>query len=478
MRVPPEQHAGRSVKGSDMTTSPGVVGNAKAALLPHPPRRRDRLPAAAGHDDEPDRERHRHCGTAAGEHLPACEVRLRTERLFDPAPGSGGHECHEQQERDFPQCSQLDNRELLRHQQHRPVQQIQRIRDEADADQYFCIKHPADDGRVGRAGVENQRSSAGGENGRQPRERRTRVEEENGRRDRAQPQHRESVPGADRERWRPGADDQPAEQQLPSSGRRPVEGGVGMPRDQVDAERQRRPRDHGKTAHHPGCEVPRDDEQDQRIEDVELLLDAERPRVQERLAAGGRVEVAGLLPEQHVRDEQGHRQRALAEVLKAVERKENNPCREDERQSGEQRGEDPADPPLVERRHRKGALLDLSEDDAGDQVSGDDEEDVHPDVAAGEPTHAQVVEHYRENGNPAKSVDVGPVSERHHETPFGRTPHTAGVMRAGEYIRNTSGGVEYLQTLRMAPIRPRRRPRLCRGTWSTRSAAPGRVPPP
>ena len=56
-------------------------------------------------------------------------------------------------------------------------------------------------------------------------------------------------------------------------------------------------------------------------------------------------------------------------------------------------------PAAVEIREGKAALGDLAKDQAGYQIAGDDEEDVHADVTAGEQSWKSVEKQYRQNSD-------------------------------------------------------------------------------
>ena len=64
-----------------------------------------------------------------------------------------------------------------------------------------------------------------------------------------------------------------------------------------------------------GCQPVQADQQ-QRKQHVELLLDAERPGVQQRLETGVGVEIAGFVPEPDVRREHGRKRHAAADTTR------------------------------------------------------------------------------------------------------------------------------------------------------------------
>ena len=75
----------------------------------------------------------------------------------------------------------------------------------------------------------------------------------------------------------------------------------------------------------------------------------------------------------------------------------------------EEGGDDAADAAGVEVGDGECAGGDSRDDDAADEVSGDDEEDVDADVAAGEVRDAEMRGEDEEDGEGAEAVDVGAV---------------------------------------------------------------------
>jgi hypothetical protein len=158
------------------------------------------------------------------------------------------------------------------------------------------------------------------------------------------------------------------------------------------------------------------DEQ-QRPDDVELLLDRQRPVVLERRGTDtlDRVEVVdALMGEVHVGSE-----------CRGPERVDDHPARVDQAHPGqrEEHGDDrdqggrrqdapgPAGPERAEG-DRPG-LLHLSVEESGDQEARDDVEDVHADEAAGQERDSGVGSDDSQDCDRSQPLDVSPKLPRH-----------------------------------------------------------------
>ncbi|CPU65876.1 Uncharacterised protein [Mycobacteroides abscessus] len=149
------------------------------------------------------------------------------------------------------------------------------------------------------------------------------------------------------------------------------------------------------------------DEQ-QRPQEVELLLDAERPVVLEEGRGLRLLEVLRpLVGEEEVRHVRCGRERVHGSVAHAdrSERERGDDHRGD--QHGERGREDPAGATRVELREPDPALrLERPQEMARDEEARDHEEDVHADVAARQPRHARVVEHHGHHRDGAQALHV------------------------------------------------------------------------
>src|SRR5437660_11245192 len=121
-------------------------------------------------------------------------------------------------------------------------------------------------------------------------------------------------------------------------------------------------------------DAPQDHER-QWPEQIKLLLDAERPEMEQRLGSRHRVEVPGLAPEHEV----GHEACAADDMtveLGQLGRQKLEPA--DNQASGEhdgERGKEPAHATGIEMSEAELLPLQPVGDDAGDQEARDDEED-------------------------------------------------------------------------------------------------------
>ena len=87
-------------------------------------------------------------------------------------------------------------------------------------------------------------------------------------------------------------------------------------------------------------------------------------------------------------------------------------CQDDtHRQHGKQRGKDAADAALVETGKREASLRHLAEDQRGDQVAGDDEEDVDADEAARDLAYARMEQYHRDHRDGPEPVDIGSMTQ-------------------------------------------------------------------
>ncbi len=142
---------------------------------------------------------------------------------------------------------------------------------------------------------------------------------------------------------------------------------------------------------------------------VELLLHGERPEVQQRALVPPGGQVVGLLgDEAPVADRERRREHVVLQVGPPQRHRQpgTEQCHRAEHDRG--RGQQPAGPAgeeLAEPDPAGGGGL--AQQQAGDQVAGDDEEDVDPDEAAGQPGDGGVEGEHGEHGQRAQALDVG-----------------------------------------------------------------------
>ncbi len=152
-----------------------------------------------------------------------------------------------------------------------------------------------------------------------------------------------------------------------------------------------------------------DQQHQQRSCEIELLFDAERPGMQQRLGFGRSVEISGGLRKIDIRDRRhgaGEAPRVIHELNRqAIERGQNA----GDQEHHEQRRQNAQDPALVEIGERERSFADVRVDHAADQISGNDKEDIDADKAAGKAGDADMVEQHGNDGDRAQAVDVGAV---------------------------------------------------------------------
>ena len=179
---------------------------------------------------------------------------------------------------------------------------------------------------------------------------------------------------------------------------RQQQGGDGQPRPHPGGQR--------RLAHELDPE-----QQDERPDDVELLLDRQRPEVVERAGRGEAGEVGDVAEDQlPVADVEGRGDDAVAELLRLGGAEDRHPGddddehREQRRQQAPGAGEPEAAEPDV------AAARQLREQDVGDQVAAEGEEDADPEQAAGRPAEAEVEGDHGEDGDGAQPVQPGHVA--------------------------------------------------------------------
>ena len=209
---------------------------------------------------------------------------------------------------------------------------------------------------------------------------------------------------------------QGAEQWFPGSGLRQEVAGRGV------LQRARPERHRGQRQCHPGRRRPDQPasgagpQQHQRPEQVELLLDRQRPGVVEpgrQVPGRPQPQVAGVR-----QAHQGGPGEPEPDVAEHVA-----PGGKGQEQHDEGRVE-PARPAQVEPAQVDPAGPSFAQQQSGDEIAGQHEEDVDAHPAAAEPRHTEVVEHHgqaRDGAQPVEARLTGPVGCR---PPAGRGAHT------------------------------------------------------
>ncbi len=193
--------------------------------------------------------------------------------------------------------------------------------------------------------------------------------------------------------------------ELPEARQRRIEVGDGIGADQPHVPRERRGDQSQRAGENVRAQPPRRP-QDQRPDDVELLLDPERPQVEQRLRLGCGIEVTALVPGHEVADEARAGGDVLAERFVLV-REQGEPA-DDERRADhqQQRRKDAANPATIEVGERESAGFEASHQDGGDEEAGNDEEEIDADEAAAKRRRKGVIAHDRQHRHGPQSVDV------------------------------------------------------------------------
>ena len=149
--------------------------------------------------------------------------------------------------------------------------------------------------------------------------------------------------------------------------------------------------------------------EDERPENVELLLDGERPQMQQRLGIARYVEITGFAPQHQIGRKTRSGRQMLAETLELVRQQHVPADKKGGSDDNDQRRKNPPDAADVEVEIAEAAALDGIDDDAADQVAGDDKEDVDADEAALEEIRKCVKRDDRTDGDRAQPIDVGAI---------------------------------------------------------------------
>ncbi len=140
-----------------------------------------------------------------------------------------------------------------------------------------------------------------------------------------------------------------------------------------------------------------------------MLLHRQRPCVQQRRFFRGAAEIAAMPREMEVAGEQ-HRRRGAQAKRAIVQRQQDLAAGDDGDGDGrEQGGEYPADAPHIEIGEAEPAFRQLPRNDRGDQIAGDDEEDVDANETSGKGPEADMIEQHRQHRQCAQPIDVAPI---------------------------------------------------------------------
>ena len=186
---------------------------------------------------------------------------------------------------------------------------------------------------------------------------------------------------------------------------RQEEHGVGIIRqvqDRQDEGRQSDGRDGAK--HRPAMADPH---QEQRRQRIELHFQRQRPQMQQRQLVRIRREIgARLAPILHVGDRQQPVRRLLRQLAQGFGRQEQPADRKARGNRRDQRRQDAPRAPQIELRQREPSGPEIAQDLAGDEIAGDDEEDVDAGEARLEARNSQVEENDDDDGDGPEAIDV------------------------------------------------------------------------
>ncbi|MGY2806153.1 hypothetical protein ACVIHF_002883 [Bradyrhizobium sp. USDA 4506] len=131
--------------------------------------------------------------------------------------------------------------------------------------------------------------------------------------------------------------------------------------------------------------------------------------MEQRLRLRGRIEIATLRIEQQVCRETRACRNLLSKGHQLARHQKLPSGNEGGDQDDDQGRKNPANATRIERRKAEAPVLNVAIDDPGDQVAGNDEEDVDPDETPGNILRERVAEHDQRDGNGPQAVDIRPI---------------------------------------------------------------------
>ena len=138
--------------------------------------------------------------------------------------------------------------------------------------------------------------------------------------------------------------------------------------------------------------------------------------MQQRQAFDGGLKIARIAPEIKVRHRaEGRQERSC--VFDGFDGKEapDNERRHD-RQQGHKGGKDAANAPPVEIKKVEPTRRRIGHDVAADQIAGNDEEDIDPDISAAKVGLGDMKDHHRKNGDRSQTVDIAAIRSHLFQT--------------------------------------------------------------
>src|SRR5437762_2155362 len=128
--------------------------------------------------------------------------------------------------------------------------------------------------------------------------------------------------------------------------------------------------------------------------------------MQQRFGTGCCVEVAGLYPENKIRNESSASQSVPAQVFILAGQQKHPAKRQNGGKHDDQRGQNPLATPCVEIEKAEGSSIELPEDDGRDQESGNHKEDINADIATRKDARFSMEPDYRQHRHSTKAVDL------------------------------------------------------------------------
>ena len=413
--VADHQHRGRARLADDVWIPGNAVGHLAGAVRRARPQRRARVlgerqvlerhlspgNAVERHRDKTKDAEHGHRRHADSDDAPRRETEPRG--LFDELVGQpredeagGDHDVDQVRRRKGTAGDPGEG-------QQRPVPEIERVGNLSDEDHRRAGQYPAAEHRVGTA---RDHERGAGDRQRGPPARKS-PQLRGGRH--AQ-DHRQAGATADflpagRQSQR-HVRHQNAHGQFPETRPRLVVGETGRGGGHV--QRQTHDPD-GERYEEERPPAPSSQHREDRPHEIELLLDTERPQVQQRLAVALAVEIADLAHRREIGHEQRRRESVPAEQAELLREHRVPADDEDEGHDDDQRGKQAPHATGIEAREAEGAGGEFGADQAADQIARDDEEDVDADIARAQRLGERVIEHDRQDRDGPQAVDVGPI---------------------------------------------------------------------
>ncbi len=198
-----------------------------------------------------------------------------------------------------------------------------------------------------------------------------------------------------------------SEERLPGAGREQVEGVGGVLPRPAEAQREAPEGDgRGDRKEDARAPAPPHDRHGHGPEEIELLLDGERPGVEERVGARVVAPVGASVPSnEEVRDVEERPDSVLGDSLRGRRGEDDlshEHGQEDHDDGVRQESQDAA---RVELLEREGVLAQVAQEDRRYEISGEDEEDVHSREPSAHGVREEVERDDRQDGDGPDAVE-------------------------------------------------------------------------